>query len=276
VLGRFWEQFIKEPLHRVEADTQRYLASPAGRGVDRKVLLVLVTTAVALTVQNYFVTAGVERLVALLAGLGLEGPASRLLAAVEDPVEGEIHRLTYWVAGNAVVYVLIPVTVLRVCFRERIRDYGVKLSGAFTDWWVYLFMLVVMVPLVLLASRGAHFQSTYPFYRLRPDEPLWPNFWRWELEYALQFFCLEFFFRGFLVHGTKHRFGSYAILVMTVPYCMIHYTKPMPEAFASIVAGIVLGFMSLKTRSIWLGTTIHVTVALSMDFTSLWRQGYFG
>jgi hypothetical protein len=31
--------------------------------------------------------------------------------------------------------------------------------------------------------------------------------------------------------------------------------------------------MSLKTRSIWLGAVIHVTVALSMDFASMWRQG---
>jgi hypothetical protein len=32
--------------------------------------------------------------------------------------------------------------------------------------------------------------------------------------------------------------------------------------------------MSLRTRSIWLGAAIHVTVAMSMDFASLWRQGF--
>jgi membrane protease YdiL (CAAX protease family) len=63
---------------------------------------------------------------------------------------------------------------------------------------------------------------------------------------------------------------------MMVPYCMIHFTKPLPECCASIVAGLALGFMSLKTRSIWLGAALHISVALSMDFTSLWRQGYFG
>ncbi len=41
------------------------------------------------------------------------------------------------------------------------------------------------------------------------------------------------------------------------------------------IAGIVLGFMSLKTRSIWLGAAIHMSVALSMDFLSLWRQHRF-
>ena len=73
--------------------------------------------------------------------------------------------------------------------------------------------------------------------------------------------------------GLRHRFGFYAIFAMMVPYCMIHFGKPMPETFAAIIAGIVLGFMSLKTRSIWLGAAIHVAVALGMDFLSLWHNG---
>jgi membrane protease YdiL (CAAX protease family) len=63
---------------------------------------------------------------------------------------------------------------------------------------------------------------------------------------------------------------------MMLPYCMIHFTKPLPEACASIVAGLALGLMSLKTRSIWLGAALHITVALSMDLASLARQGFLG
>ena len=72
------------------------------------------------------------------------------------------------------------------------------------------------------------------------------------------------------------RVGVYAIFVMMVPYCMLHLTKPLPEALASVVGAVALGFMSLRTRSIWMGTAIHVTVAWSMDAASLWRQGFFG
>ena len=79
-----------------------------------------------------------------------------------------------------------------------------------------------------------------------------------------------------MLHGLRHRLGPYAIPVMTVPYCMIHFAKPLPETCAAIVAGLALGFMSLKTRSILLGAAIHVSVALSMDLASLWRQGFFG
>ena len=42
---------------------------------------------------------------------------------------------------------------------------------------------------------------------------------------------------------------------------------------SSILAGIALGFVSLTTRSIWLGAALHITVAWSMDFATLARRG---
>jgi len=38
----------------------------------------------------------------------------------------------------------------------------------------------------------------------------------------------------------------------------------------------VLGFMSLKTRSVWLGAALHIAVAATMDWLALWRQGHLG
>jgi membrane protease YdiL (CAAX protease family) len=59
---------------------------------------------------------------------------------------------------------------------------------------------------------------------------------------------------------------------MVVPYCMIHYGKPMPETLFAIVAGLVLGTLALRTKSIWLGVLIHISVALTMDILSLSHQ----
>jgi membrane protease YdiL (CAAX protease family) len=60
---------------------------------------------------------------------------------------------------------------------------------------------------------------------------------------------------------------------MVVPYCMIHFGKPFLEALAAIAAGIVLGTLALKTRSIWCGVLIHVSVAISMDVAALVQRG---
>jgi membrane protease YdiL (CAAX protease family) len=134
-------------------------------------------------------------------------------------------------------------------------------------------MLAIMVPLVFYFSGSQSFLDRYPFYNVARNESLFPNFVMWEIVYFVQFLALEFFFRGFILHGTKQRFGFYAIFVMVIPYCMIHFGKPMPETIAAIIAGVVLGFLSLKSKSIWLGVMIHCSVALIMDLSALYRKG---
>jgi membrane protease YdiL (CAAX protease family) len=67
--------------------------------------------------------------------------------------------------------------------------------------------------------------------------------------------------------------GAYAIFVMVVPYCMIHFGKPFLECFAAIIAGVVLGTLSLRTRSIWCGAMIHMSVAITMDVAALAQTG---
>ena len=191
-----------------------------------------------------------------------------------DRMSGDQHtRLTWWAGMAVITYFVIPVAVIRFGFRERVRDYGVKLTGATAGGPVYLVFVAVMIPLVWVCSAEARFQATYPFYRISYPHQIDEYFWQWELMYALQFVVLEFFFRGFLVHGTKHRFGAYSVTVMMVPYCMIHFAKPMPECFASIIAGFALGLMSLKTKSVWLGAALHISVAWGMDFACLLRRG---
>jgi len=275
-LGRFWQWQFAAPMRRVDQESREFLASNASHSADRKVVTVLVTVAVCLTLQRYMPVGDLlSRALQLAATLGGADVLLPLSTRVQQAGFTPIGRLFYWSLACIVTYYVIPGLVIRFFLKERLRDYGLKLGGAFAGFWLYALMLGVMLPLVYLVSTDGHFQFTYPFYPLASGEPLWPNFWRWELMYAFQFFALEFFFRGFIVHGTKHRFGIYSIFVMMVPYCMIHFQKPVQEAFASIVAGIVLGFMSLKTRSIWMGALLHVSVALSMDFMSLWRKGFF-
>ena len=50
---------------------------------------------------------------------------------------------------------------------------------------------------------------------------------------------------------------------------MIHYHKPLPEALAAIVAGLVLGEVAQRTRSIAGGVIVHIGVALTMDLLAL-------
>jgi membrane protease YdiL (CAAX protease family) len=272
-----WLRFFRDPLRRVEAESRAYLATDEARRPDRKVIIVLFTVALGLTAQHFIgMENGIGTVGDWLEGLGL----GRLAAELPDTLRGDpaakMSRLKWWSAVSLLTYVVVPMLLVRLVFRERLRDYGLKLGGVFADFWVYALMMAIAWPAIYLASASERFQNTYPFYHPDLDENPWPNLVHWEVLYTLQFFAVEFLFRGFLVHGLKYRFGAYAIFVMMVPYCMLHFTKPLPEALASVIGATALGFMSLRTRSIWMGTAIHVTVAWSMDAASLWRQGYFG
>ena len=66
--------------------------------------------------------------------------------------------------------------------------------------------------------------------------------------------------------------GAGAIWVMTIPYVMVHYGKPYLEASAAIVAGVVLGSLAMRTRSIYAGFLVHGTVAILMDVLALYRR----
>lgn len=90
--------------------------------------------------------------------------------------------------------------------------------------------------------------------------------------YALQFIALEFFFRGFLLHGAQPTLKSTnAIWLMCIPYLMIHFPKPWLEAVGALPFGLLLGWLALRSRSIWGGALVHITIAFSMDFFALWR-----
>jgi membrane protease YdiL (CAAX protease family) len=50
---------------------------------------------------------------------------------------------------------------------------------------------------------------------------------------------------------------------------MIHFTKPWLEATGAILFGLFLGVLALRTRTIWGGVLVHVSIAFSMDLAAL-------
>src|SRR5690606_8307604 len=95
----------------------------------------------------------------------------------------------------------------------------------------------------------------------------------WEMVYVAQFFALEFFFRGVMLFTLARRLGAQAIFVMTIPYTLIHFGKPLPETLGAIVTGIVFGTLALRTRSIFGGVIVHSAVGVSMDLFALLQKG---
>ena len=173
---------------------------------------------------------------------------------------------------QAVVLILFLVaipTIAAAFVRVSPRDIGLRLKGTGRDAWTYFLLFIVFFPVIYQVSLTEDFQATYPFYRTDPRQPLGTDFLIFEVIYCLQFFAIEYFFRGFIVLGLKPKLGMASVLVMLAPYCMIHYYKPMPEALGAIGAGVVLGLLAWRTRTVIYGWFLHYAVALSMDLLAL-------
>jgi membrane protease YdiL (CAAX protease family) len=182
----------------------------------------------------------------------------------------ELIVLCYWAAWRVFGFLILPAVAAVAHPRLRREPLGLSVKGMSSHLWIYGLLFIPVFIAVIIVSFFDEFQSYYPFYT-RAHESFF-RFAVWEAFYFAQFFSLEFFFRGFMIQPVRRHMGSSAIFAMMIPYVMIHISKPLLECFAAILAGVVLGTLSLRTRSVWSGFLIHVSVALSMDIASICQQ----
>jgi uncharacterized protein len=235
--------------------------------LDSRAVFALVYTAIGLTCIAYFKDP--KYLQGLLSWTRFEQIGTQAVS----PTDNNLAALIWWAGVSMVFYFVIPALWL-LSRGMSLREFG--LNGNIEGGAARLVgsCMLIMLPLVYLMSLTSGFAAKYPFLQIYNGTPyIGGSFMVWELAYFLQFFGLEFFFRGFVLHSLKTSIGMYSIFVMTVPYTMIHFQKPMAEAFAAIAAGVFLGWLSYRNGNIWLGLILHCFVALSMDIMALYNKG---
>ncbi|MFW5876506.1 MAG: CPBP family intramembrane glutamic endopeptidase [Myxococcota bacterium] len=250
-----------------EAAAAREARRLAGAGYDWRPLIALAFGAVFLTLMEYF---GVSRQLHQLADLLEDHSEGSLWWALRRSQWSELYGFVWWSGWRVLGYFLLPAVLVKLV-GARVRDQGLATRGFLEHVWIYALAYLAVLGCVVAVSFTDEFSRYYPFYG-RANRS-WFDFVAWELLYAAQFFSLEFFFRGWWLQQLKPTMGSHAIFAMVVPYCMIHFGKPWLEALAAIIAGVVLGTLAMKTRSIWSGFLIHVSVAISMDVAALLQTG---
>lgn len=184
----------------------------------------------------------------------------------------------YW---NHIFYwpVLVVVTGGILYFIWKLFDrqqvfYGIRSKDI--DWKPYFLMLIMMIPLIALASVQKDFLAVYPRLRaiegvFNDDSITWWHKLLFELSYGTDFITIELFFRGFLVLAFIKWAGRDAILPMACFYCAIHFGKPAGECISSYFGGILLGIVVFNTRSILGGLLVHLGIAWMME-----AGGYIG
>ncbi len=252
---------LPDRLHLPELEPQ------PGSDSDREAVIVLLSSTVLLLVFFYWGRPGFYSRSGLIDWVGrtIGGPLADLPG---------VGGYLWWGSTSLVIRTLIPLALVVWVIRRRPGDYGYRIRGIARHIPMYAAMYVVMFPVLIWASSLDSFQHTYPFYARAAEGGA--AYWLYTLGYGLQFVGVEAFFRGFMTFGLLRRFGVMSILIMTIPYTMIHFTKPMPEATAAIFAGLILGYMAVRSKSFVPGIMLHVSVAVTMDLLVLWRAGALG
>lgn len=258
-----WRFFRRSWIELEQEALELRRARPPG-ALDLRPPAAMLIGATVLALQEYF---GSQRFFGESVRRPLAGLLSALAGAqLQLPIWGDLLWESWWGVTRVGGYCL-PLLLWRFLFpRDRIRDLGLRTAGFRQHLWIYALCLAVMVPVLHLAQRQPDFGAYYPFYRQAGRS--WVDFLAWETIYVAQFLALELFFRGWWI-GVCRSFGAGAIFAVAVPYAMIHYGKPYFEAMGALVAGVVLGSLAVRTRSIWAGFLVHSTVAVLMDIAAL-------
>lgn len=193
------------------------------------------------------------------------------------PAFGALTHL-YWFAASVLFYLVLPLVLSYATRGSFTRKYGFGLGDVKAGLTVSVLFLAVMLPTVYVVWRLGLFKGMYPLagkaaYELStPDKKTHVSlglFAIYELGYVSYFVAWEFFFRGWMLNGLLPYFGrAGAVLFQVTPFVVMHFGKAEIEVFGSIVAGVALGILALRTRSFWYGAVVHAVVAVWMDVLS--------
>jgi uncharacterized protein len=158
----------------------------------------------------------------------------------------------------------LPALLCRLTLRRPLSDFGLRPG----NWRMGLGFLALGAPLMLLAAalaaKDPAMQAEYPLAKSALQDL--PLFIALEGAYLLYYFSWEFFFRGFLLFGLEKPFGPLAaVLIQTIPSTIVHIGKPLSECLAAILAGLLFGWLSLRTRSILYPLALHALVGVALD-----------
>ena len=159
-----------------------------------------------------------------------------------------------------VPYFVLPALVIRLGFREKLRDYGVCRG----DWRLGLkYFALLFSALMLLLIAVSFFPDFRHYYDAFQSQGMTTpgRYILLMLYLGIHLFAWEFACRGFLVLGLYPSMGWIAVAVSAVPFCILHYIgnnpKPLYESLGALFAGIVQGYITIRCKSLMPTWLLH-------------------
>lgn len=178
------------------------------------------------------------------------------------------HMYEYFMAF--ILLFIIPLVFIKYVFKDNLKNYGLGFGDLKFGLKFTAIAVVILVPFLLAGTFMPNMQSTYP--EARSVIGKLKLLLLIELFYMLYYIGWEFFFRGYVLFGLREKLGDLAaILIQTIPSCLMHIGKPGVEIFGSILAGIAFGYLAIRTRSMFYPFIIHLFIGVFTDLV-IWTR----
>jgi len=197
---------------------------------------------------------------------GMDEAFARYFSHLSSLYYFDIYRYVYQFLTTLVLFFLFPLIIIKLVFKEKLKNYGLTLGDKrYGLRFIIITIPLIVTPIIILGSHMPQVRAEYPLSKLVQDNA--SVFLLYEFSYVLLYYVgWEFFFRGYMLFGLREKFGdAYAILLQVIPSALLHFNKPESEFLGSIVLGIVLGYLALRTRSILYPLIIHSCIGVFTD-----------
>lgn len=187
-----------------------------------------------------------------------------------DTSDDKFYSTLYWFSADGFLLLIVPLILIPLVLKGKPSDYGFRIGDYRFGLKSALFFIVVMFPVLWVASGSESFAKAYPqggpFVRENIEVLLY-----YELFVGFYMLAWEFFWRGYMLFGLKEKFGYYAIFIQMIPFFILHRGKPDIETFASIFAGLILGIQAWRANSFLYCFLVHWSVVIFIDVISVLR-----
>jgi membrane protease YdiL (CAAX protease family) len=151
----------------------------------------------------------------------------------------------YW--DRAILYLLIPLVVTILVFREHPREYGFSLGNWKLGLTYTILGILLMAPIIYFLGSGN--ESMQKYYGRNFLGLPWTTF--------LDLIGWEFLFRGWILFAYARKFGHDALWLQAVPFALAHMGKPELETISTIFGGFAFGWVAYRTKSFLYPFLIH-------------------
>ena len=171
----------------------------------------------------------------------------------------------YHFAGALLLLGLLPALIVKLVFREKLADYGVRLGDRRRTVRSFLLCAPVVVLAAYMSARSRPRLDGIPDQSPRGCSP--QTFTLHALQLPAVLSGLGVPVPRFHAARTARIDGNAnAMLVQVMASVMLHLGKPVSEVYASIVGGLVWGILAYRTRSLLSGLLQHFLLGVLLDW----------